>query len=196
MTTIIKTTETTITVQGDYNQEFIDQARRLGGKWDAPKWVFDIREETAVRAASLECYGTDGNIVDLVDVQVTIPEDVSHNYSNGKQRPLELFGRTIARAFGRDSGAKTGDGIVVKAGGFRSGGSMKNWRTINEDNTVIIMRDVSRALVAKHDEHYPENECFDVEILERTTPVSQLQDEKEKLLTRLAEIDATLNESN
>ena len=36
---------------------------------------------------------------------------------------------TIAIAFGRDSGAKLGDGIVWLSGEYKSSGSVKNWYT-------------------------------------------------------------------
>jgi hypothetical protein len=197
--TTITTTDTQITVTGPYNSEFIAKARRLAGKWHAPSWVFDIRDENAVRAACLKCYGTDGHTTDLVDVRVTIPHD--GRGVGGARGPIELFGRTLARAFGRDSGAKLGDGVVVEAGGFGSGGSMKNWTTTVKDDTVVVLRDVSRALVDAHD-----NDDFIVAIIGGAAPDNRdllvaerrtlLMAERRKLLDRVAEINALLDLSN
>ncbi len=174
-------------VTADYNSAFVAKARDLGGKWASPCWVFDARDEVAVRAACLECYGSDGLTSDLVDVRITIPEDC--RAVGGGRGPIEIFGRTLARAFGRDSGAKLGEGVVVEQGGFSSGGSMKNWTTTVRDNTVLILRDVSASLVAKHD-----NEAFIVEVIAHQNEINreELNTEREKLLARLAEIDALL----
>lgn len=178
--TTIHTTETQIVVTGEYNSEFVAKARTLAGKWVAPSWVFDIRDESAVRAACLECYGTDGHRTDLVDVEVRFgPEDDTHT------APIMYCGRTIARAFGRDSGAKLGDGVVLQSGGFTSGGSVKNWYTRAKEGTSVILRDVSRALVVKTGGEYT---------ILTTTPIDRdaLLAEKAQLLARLAEIGATL----
>lgn len=190
MKTVINTNDTKISVTAEYNSEFIARARTLSGVWEKPSWVFDIREEKAVRMACLECYGTDGFLVDLVDVEITIPEYV---IGMGSCKPIELFGRTIARAFGRDSGAKLGEGIVLVAGGFTSGGSMKNWATDVMDGTVVIMRDVSRALADNHI-----GGDFIVRILDAAPTVNKgaLESEKKRLLTRLAEIDELLGEDS
>ncbi len=179
--------ESKVYVTADYNSAFVAQARNLGGKWANPSWVFDARDEVAVRAACLECYGSDGLTADLVDVRITIPEDC--RAVGGGQGPIELFGRTLARAFGRDSGAKLGEGVVIEQGGFSSGGSMKNWCTTVKDNTVLILRDVSAALVAKHD-----NEAFLVEVIAHQNQINrdELNAEREKLIARLAETDALL----
>jgi hypothetical protein len=146
--TTITATESQISVTGDYNAAFIAKARNLAGKWCEPNWVFDIRDEAAVRAAALECYGTDGFVTDLVDVRVTLPKG---DAGFPECEPIVLFGHTVARAFGRDSGATLGAGVVVEAGGFGSSGSRKNWYTSAQDGTVVILRDVSRRLVERHE---------------------------------------------
>lgn len=181
----IKTDEKYITVESPYNSEFITKARNLAGKWVSPSWVFDIRNENDVRNACLEYYGSDGlGNADVVDVQVVIRDDL---YCTGS--PITLFCRVLAEAFGRDSGAKLGDGIVLKEGGFDSGGSAKNWCTSANENTVLIMRDVSRKLVEQHDD-----ETFKVDIIQAKPEEYRirLQNEKKHLLLRLDEIEKLL----
>lgn len=185
-----------IMVKSEYNPLFVQAARKLGGKWFSPHWVFDSRDEDDVRGLCLEVYGCDGlTEPELVSVQVTIPEDC--NAVGGRQDSIYLFGRIVARAWGRDSGAKLGEGVVVKKGNFSSGGSAKNWNTSVEDGTVFILRDVPKTLVEKHD-----NEAFVVEIIEeqvkeeKNEKKESLIAEKEALLKRLLEIDSALYDLN
>jgi hypothetical protein len=94
----IEKNEKTISVTADYNDEFVKVARTIGGKWNSPSWVFDIREENLVRSTCLKIYGTDGVNTDFVDVQITL-----NDFDTEKCTPIIIFGKTVARAFGRDS---------------------------------------------------------------------------------------------
>lgn len=69
---------------------------------------------------------------------------------DGWQGPVEVAGRTIARAWGRDSGAKLGDGVVKLQGRVGSGGSMKNWETVVDADVVLhdCPRKVAEKLIA------------------------------------------------
>lgn len=180
--TIIEKIGSKITVISEYNSEFIKHAKRLGGYWERPKWIFDIRDEKKVRKICLECLGTDGFKTDLVDVNITFTEK-----HNERTAPIEFCGRTIARAYGRDSGATLGNGVTLESGKFTSGGSVKNWETCAE-NAVCIVRDLPRALV----EHVKED--YDCEILEQTHEINldDLKNEKIKLLKRIEEINKLL----
>ena len=179
----IEKNENIISVTADYNDEFVKVAHTMGGKWHSPSWVFDIREEDLVRSTCLKIYGTDGVNADLVDVQITL-----NDFDAKKCAPIVIFGKTVARAFGRDSGAKIGTGIVIKSGKFGSGGSAKNWLTIAEDGTSFIMRDVSRSLVEANME-----KSIQAEIISETDiDIEALKAEKEKLVARLAEIENLL----
>jgi hypothetical protein len=187
--------EIKITVQGDkittqtpYNPDFPARAKKLGGKWQAStkSWMFDARDEGRVRELVSDIYGTDGdNTGELVDVRVTIKED----WSEWRQG-LFLYGKNVARAYGRDSGATIGDGVSIESGqGFTSSGSMKNWRTKALEGTVFILRDVPRKAFEQNG--IPEE--LEVEIINQTIDRDALESEKAKLLARLAEIDELLN---
>jgi len=180
----IETNETNISVTSDYNTDFVDAARNLGGKWSSPAWVFDIRDEAAVRAACLKSYGTDGVKTDQVDVRITIKDSIAV-----EKKAITIFGKVVARAFGRDSGAKTGDGIVIEEGKFGSGGSAKNWDTTAQAGTTFIMRDISKSLVEANTD-----KNIGIEILSATAEIDKdaLQAERDRLMTRLAEIDEQL----
>lgn len=122
-----------IIVKTPYNKNFVDKARNLRGSWKKEAWVFDDSIEDYVKDALIECYGTTGEeVVEYCSLVIT-------NYSGYERgRPLELFGRTIARAYGRDSGAKLGDNIIWISGKYRSSGSVKNWSTDVENATFEI----------------------------------------------------------
>jgi hypothetical protein len=168
-----------------YNSEFVAAARKLGGRWNAPAWSFDVRDEQRVRAACAEHYGTDGLTADLVTVRAEFGPD-----NDTLRGPIEIFGRPVARAFGRDSGAKLADGVLLLSGGFNSGGSVKNWRTKAQEGTVCLVRDLPRAAV----ERALADGATWLAIEPETAPIDRaaLAAEREKLLVRVAEIDAAL----
>ena len=190
---MIKITNTggKITVTSPYNSLFVDEARRLGGKFQKDQWCFDARDESAVREACYRCYGDDGIRVDQVDVRITAPNGLSAG-----RAPISIFGRTVARAFGRDSGAKVGDGVVIEAGGFSSGGSAKNWGTRAEAGTTLILRDISAQLVKEYsgDDLVIEvlAERKEVRVDDDRRPLVDLMAEAEQLTEKRARIDARL----
>ncbi|TAH58204.1 MAG: hypothetical protein EWM48_02045 [Sphaerochaeta sp.] len=167
-----------------YNPEFVDKIKKMGGRWDsaAKVWTVDPRNVEMVRQAMREVYGQDDRPADLVSVKVTMLSSKSEG-----RGPVVMLGRTIASAWGRDSGARIGEGVVFVEGGADSGGSVKNWETVVTKGSVIIIHDVPRALA----EANPEG--LTLEILAEETPnLAALQEERERLLARVAEIDAIL----
>lgn len=185
MNVTITTTAQNVTVHSPYNSEFVDAAKRLGGKWRDNAWVFDAREESRVREICRENYGSDGLTANLCTIRVKLgPRD------NQLCGPIEIFGRPIARAFGRDSGAKLCTGVVLLEGSFSSGGSHKNWYTTADTGTVVLVRDVPRSRVQE------KLDAGDTRIsVEAEQPIvdrEALMAEREKLAARIADIDAIL----
>ena len=113
-----------ISVITPYDAEFVNKARNLRGKWKDGAWHFDDSIEDYVKQALKDCYGTTGE--DPVDTCSLVIKNFDDSTDCG---PVTLFGRTIAKAWGRDSGAKLGDNIIWISGKYFSGGSVKNWRT-------------------------------------------------------------------
>lgn len=179
----ITTTDSQVRVRSPYNTWFAPAARKLGGNWVEPDWVFDRRDEDRVRALCLQLYGTDGFRSDLCTVRVTYDAD-----ERELQGPLTVNGRIVAQARGRDSGARLGEGVVLLSGSFTSGGSMKNWTTrAGSGGAVVLVRDFPRAaaeaLAGSDVTIEPEAPLIDREALAA---------ERERLVARLAEIDALL----
>ncbi|WP_304333718.1 hypothetical protein [Conchiformibius steedae] len=181
----IERTDSQIIITAPYNAEFISHAHNYAGKFNAETkaWSFDIRDEAYVLEACYLAYGEDGVRYNKCDVQITLPNGYSV-----EQGTIVFFGRQIARAFGRDSGAKLFDGVVVKKGGFTSGGSRKDWTTCARKGTQIILRDVSLPLV----EWETDAETYGDAVVEILGGERDLQAERAELLARLAEIDSLM----
>lgn len=123
----------TVKVASPYNSCFVTKARGLKGTWDKGQWLFNTSVAGHVKNAMLECYGVTGETpYEIVTLVVSGYDDYE------RQKGIELFGRPIAKAFGRDSGAKAQDGIFLIEGQFTSGGSVKNWQTVAKNATFEI----------------------------------------------------------
>lgn len=176
-------------IKSPYNPDFVSRIKKMGGKWDRSNkvWTVDERDIDAVRAVMREIYGMDDMPADLVSVRVKVLSDV-----DSYRAPVTMFGRTIATAFGRDSGARLGDGVVFTTGNATSSGSMKNWYTTIETDSEIILHDIPRAAV---DSGIDVPEGIEYEIIESPANGRREKLEKEKacLLARLAEIEKELD---
>ena len=101
-----------------------------------------LREEQSVLALLDEVYGfTEATQDDLVDVTVKVADGECLAKGAGA---LYLGGRELAKASGRDSGAKIASGISIVSGEFTSGGSHKNWSTTTTEGAEFIIRDMYR----------------------------------------------------
>ena len=148
MTVTITSAAGKVAVASPFNDRFPARARNLGGKWEGGKWQFDQRVEADVRALCIELYGTDGAApADVVDVRVFIADAERWGTIPFKTNFLHvtLAGRPVARAFDRDSGARTNDGVIVRQGGWTSGGSKRNpCIKLKEGDTEVEVLDVPR----------------------------------------------------
>lgn len=139
--------EGTIAVTSPFDAAFVGRARALGGTWDRERgaWIFDASAEEPVRVALREVYGTDGSEADggaeATTLYVYAPRRVWAD-----RAPLRIGTITLARAFGRDSGARLGGGVAHLAGPApKSGGSVKNWDTRVEEGCLLAVYNVPRA---------------------------------------------------
>ena len=190
----IEWTEKEILVRTQYHPALPARARKIGGKWDAHKkmWKFDIRDEGRVEELYRAIYGhwdTDGKpAADAVTVQVEYLDNY-YEYCAG----IFFGGRQVARATGRDSGAKLGNGVVLLDGKVGSGGSRKNWKTYIDAGTIVEIKDIPMAAVqAEIDNNDGE---YEITIIGDIN-VSALTEEKNRLLARIAEIDTILDGQN
>lgn len=122
-----------IKVTTPYNANFVNKCRNLRGKFQEGAWWFDDSILDYVRNAMIEYFGTTGEA--SYETCTLLIKDFS---KCSDKSPVVLFGHTIARALGRDSGARLGDDIIFISGTYTSGGSVKNWCTEVEDATFEI----------------------------------------------------------
>lgn len=190
---IMSTQEIKLTVVDDkvkvvtpYNKEFVNKARNLRGNWKDGAWWFDDSIIEYVSDVMNEIFGTTGEIP-FENCTLLVK-----NFSDfGNRTSVVLFGRTIARAFGRDSGAKLGDGIIFIDGKYNSGGSVKNWGTVVDNATFEIhnfplpmteREDVQEAIKAgwceiKLSKKKRKREEIEAEILQLKEKISLLESE-------------------
>lgn len=116
-----------------YNQQFVTRCKNFRGTFKNDAWYFDDSIADLVKEAMIETFGVDGTeVVELCTLHIK-------NFSDyASKDPVVLFGRTIAKARGRDSGARLGDGIIFIKGRYSSGGSVQNWRTEVSDADFLI----------------------------------------------------------
>ena len=176
-----------------YSAEFVSRIKTSigGAKWDGTKkaWKVPATAVDAVRDIMREIYGEtdEPEATEKVNVRLTF----NSRYSEWCA-PVTLLGKTVASAFGRDSGAKVGDGVTFVEGAPDSGGSMKNWHTVIPEGSFVILYDVTKSIVTA--DLLPD--CVTFEIEERRPEIERkdLLEERERLMKRIAEIDALLAE--
>jgi hypothetical protein len=174
------------TVRSPYHPDWPAEARRLGGKWSGGAWVFDSRDEDRVRALARDTFGTDGSPDPGGTVTVRVAVTDAMGEKGGKPAALYLYGRLVATRYARDNEPTLGPGIVLVSGGFGDGGSHNYLKLGPLDDTFVEIRDVPRVVALDHglkivgEDAGPDREA--------------LRAERERLVARLAEVDALLAE--
>lgn len=133
-----------VLLKSPYNPDLPGPARELGGKWDGESWVFDARDEEAVAELARAVYGTDGRSPSIDTVTLLVKaDDLDHRNAS---KSLWFAGRQVVYVTGRDSGARLADGIIVRSGKFKSGGSMKNYQVVYAADTIVEIRDLPHSV--------------------------------------------------
>lgn len=189
MSDITITTEgTSIYLASPYNPDTSPKAKALGGSWDAARkaWRFDARDEDRVRALAVDIFGTDGAPAQTVTVRLAMDEVDGMLVRQRGPEHVHLFGRAVVTRRGRDMPVTLGKGVVCVEGGFAaSGGSVKNPAINAQPGTILEIRDVP----AGHKDLAEYGQVVDEQV-----DVDALLAERDKLMARLAEIDALLPE--
>lgn len=180
--------ENRIAVKSPYNPTLPQRARALGGSWDASKkvWVYDAADEELVRSLYMDVYGEwEGS--QHIRVRITTEKDLV-----GRRDSVYICGVQIARAYGRDSGAKVMDAKFISGDLPTSGGSAKHWCTIVPAGAMFDIQIPQDRLADI--EREGEDRGFTVQVVDegQDRKIQNLRDERERLLARIAEIDAIL----
>lgn len=172
-----------------YNKEFVSQIKGIGNaRWDSAKRAWSVPAECVdqVREIMEAVYGeSDISGCRKVSVRLTFAKRIY-----GYCEPVTILGKTIAKAWGRDSGARPGDDVVFVSGKPESGGSAKNWTSVVPEGSVVVLHNVPEV---KLSEDLPSG--VEMEIIESGANRAALEAEKARLLARIAEIDNLLEEA-
>lgn len=183
-----------------FNSEFVRKIKNVGGsRWDSLErcWCFPTDMVDAVREICRSVYGFDDlNIGKKITVKLTfLSECIAYRDS------VVILGKTLSRAFNRDSGARSGEDVVYLEGEPTSGGSAKYWCSMVPEGAVVRLHNVSEQLYKDFISKHPEEDKDDreiphckAEIIKDRKNRNELIAEKERLLARIAEIDKELSE--
>lgn len=186
--TITETSRGRLAVTTPYSPEFVASAKRLGGRW-APKtkaWEFDPRDRARVEDILAQCFGwVSQPSGELATVRVTIDDGA------GNAPEVRFAGRPICWRRGRDEDVRLADNVVIVAGRFPgSGGSMRRPMVISapsDAEVTLEVRDIPvEALAAETSSRWERVDAGGA--AQRDALVA----ERERLVARLAEIDAIL----
>lgn len=177
-------------VETPYNKEFVSKIKQIGGaRWNASSrcWMVPEAEVDTVRTYMREVFGeTDlPDDAERVTVEVTFLEETAD--WDGE---IALFGRQICRAFGRDSGARVGEGVTLIDGKIGSGGSRANWTVWIGEGAKFRIRNLPRKALSIESPYKVEVREVQQGGIDREALIA----ERDKLQARLAEIEALLSE--
>ncbi len=179
-----------------YNPQFVSKIKAAGARWNAESkaWMMAAANIDIAREILRTVYGRDDMPradEKLVRVKVTALEDV--RVTRG---PVVLLGRVIASAYGRDSGARIGEGVAFIEGEPQSGGSRSNWTTEIRQGSVFIISDAPSTMLDTLDsaEQWGKK-LYQYEILadDRDEQLRKLLGRRKELADALAEIDAQIS---
>ena len=181
----IEIVDTKAYIYTPYNAEFVKAIKGIGGaRWNRDKsaWAIPTDCVDLAREIMQRVYGEDDrpDCGERVDVRLTFDSSVSE-----WQSAVTIYGKTISRAYGRDSGARCGDDVAFVEGQPESGGSVKNWTSVVPQGSIVVLHNVPTAMLAQ-----PLPAGVRVERLEnQKINRDALMAEKQRLLERIAEID-------
>lgn len=172
-----------------YNAEFVTEIKKIGGaRWRSNYWEIPENAVDVIRKKMLDIYGyNDISENETVTLKVTANEDIYADKS-----AVVFLNKTLANAFGRDSGAKVGTDVILISGRISSGGSRANWESEVHEGAVFELNNVSKTLYEKFLQN-PDS-TYTVELIENKVDRTALAEEKERLLARIAEIDKLLED--
>lgn len=175
-------------VRAPYHPQFYAKIKRCGSaKWDSEKlaWRVNAEQVPVVRKLMTDVFGESDIPAEgkRYDVQLKFHESVE-----ALREGVYIFGKCLARARGRDSGAQPGSDVCYIEGGCTSGGSVKNWYSRVKEGSVVMLYDVPETLAQKEEREAG----VEYKLIERIVNKDELEAEKNRLLARVEEINALL----
>ena len=164
----VKNINNKISIASDYNAEWIEAAKKLGGRWNPGDGAWEVASEIANEAidAAANIYGYDVRSGEEPEQAESVVVRVKSFRGDAPAEilrgPITICGITLARAFGRDGGAKLGSNVALLAGEIDSGGSCKNWTTRASVGTTFKLHSLSAGLAAKIKSELADSRYFEI----------------------------------
>jgi hypothetical protein len=138
-----------IEIRTPYNKEFVSDLKESvsGAKWNGECWTVPEDAETAIDSLLEKHYGYTPN-AKKVKIIITAKRDIEE-----KRDSVYFNGHPIARATGRDSGAKTVNGTIKLDGVITSTGSVKNWYTTVREGSKFQIEVFESIAISDDDWH-------------------------------------------
>ena len=127
------------------------ELKKLSGKWDpdSRSWVLSKLVEDKVEEILKSQFGG-YNLIGKDAIVIRATKNIEE-YGQG----IYCLGREILAASGRDSGVKRGDGVAILSGYPRSGGSVKHWKTIVPEGTVLLVQRIPLDKISRDENGKP-----------------------------------------
>lgn len=190
----IITNDNHIEVYTPYNKDFVARIKTAigGSKWNRTKgcWTVPAESIAEVRQLMLECYGeNDIETPDYVSVKLTFNESMCDSYQG-----ITIFGKTIARAYGRDTvGAIDKDVNYIK-GLPLSGGSRNHPLALIDKGAEIVIHNVPKSLLNSEIPDFVDVEVINNKEPAPPTSLQYLSKKKAELEKELEEINQKIKE--
>lgn len=132
-----------------YNSNFRKMIKPIG-KWNGKAWEVTADKIDDINRMLNLCYGYDAdNPESSIDIEVTAKSELFGEGYDG----IIMFGRQIASATDRDSGARIGEGVTFLQGSADSSGSRKYWGAAIPEGAVFKVFDVPEGALKLRNEY-------------------------------------------
>lgn len=171
-----------------YSRTFVSFAKMRGGTWSdgVRQWLFDPRDEFAVRSTLVDIYGTD-DYESCAKTDVRLALDGMRDKWDGYAR-LFVCGREIARRKYYDSYVELGEDVVLIEGGFPRKASYRGEPVLcPEDGTILEVRGVPVTAAEKALKKWP-----DAVTILGEYDITKLQGERDYHAKRIVELDGLI----
>lgn len=187
----IKTTDNdTIEVYTPYSVNFTSELKRRisGRKWDGSKrcWVVTAESIDFVRKLMEKHFGES----DISDTEkVTVIVSFAEELATCDVTNIELFGKTVAKAYGRDKIAPISGDVVYIEGSYESGGSTGHPLVRINAGSVLEIYNVAVSAIDAMKDKLPVGVTYSIK---DTSRKDVLLAEKERLIAKLEAIEKEL----
>lgn len=190
----IETNGDEIAVFTPYNKQFVDGVKRMGSaKWNPNSkcWTMPCEYIENIRKIMEDTFGySDISTNETIKLRIKFLDD-----EFASQESVDVFGKRVAVAYGRDSGAKVGEDVILESGEISSGGSARYWTSKVSEGSIFYLFNVNKNLFLKEKDNLPYNIKI-LEVIEEECGNKRLIEEKERLLARIEEINRILQGEN